>query len=108
VLADDTHEVYVILFALIAAFGIPSETTSDNAAPVTDIVKSAYVLADVLGKSKVAEPVKPWLTVCLVVDGEKKRFVPLNSIAPASAVVRFVPLVNFNGAVDDVIVPAAR
>ena len=36
------------------------------------------------------------------------KFTPLYSIAPASAVVKLVPLVNFKGAVEAVAVPAAR
>ena len=38
----------------------------------------------------------------------KYRWLPSYSIAPASVVARFVPEVNFNGAVEAVAVPALR
>ena len=47
-------------------------------------------------------------TVSLVVDGVKKRSVPSYSIAPASPVVKFTPLVSLSGAVPAVAVPAFR
>lgn len=46
-------------------------------------------------------------TVSLVVPVlVKNRFVPLYSMAPVSAVVKFIPEVNFKGAVPEVDVPA--
>ena len=47
----------------------------------------------------------PSLTAPVLV---KKRLVPLYSNAPFSAIVRFVPDVNFKGAVEAVAVPAFK
>ena len=70
----------------------PKTTASPADAPVTVMFESVLLYADVLPKSNVALPASPAKIVCLTADGEKNKLVPSYCIAPASAVVKFVPI----------------
>ena len=77
-------------------------------APGTFMVNSEVFPPLMAGKLSVAVLTSPVSIIFRDVFGVKYKFVPSNSIAPASGVLRFVPFVNFRGAEPVDAVPALR
>ena len=74
----------------------------------TLMVNSEVFPQFIAGKLSVAVFTSPVSIIFRDVFGVKYKFVPSNSIAPASGVLKFVPFVNFSGAEPVDALPALR